>query len=97
MTRDGKTQEMSPHEAGLRKAYEKAVTAGDLRSIKFLIRQFEKYRVLEARPASESGGVWIAPRWAKLEEVARLMKAGDPAPRIRQDPNDPQGTIITYE
>ena len=49
----GKTQKMPPKEIGFRKVLKKAIEKGDIKSIRYLIEEFEKYGVLQ-EPEHES-------------------------------------------
>lgn len=60
VVQDGKPRNMSPKEVELRRILKKAVT-GDLRSIVYLLDQFQKYGALERPKSIHRGGVAVVP------------------------------------
>lgn len=58
---DGKARQMPAKEVELRKILAKAIK-GDMRSIKYLLGQFEKYRVVRAPLRPVGGGVAAMPK-----------------------------------
>lgn len=76
--RDGEVASVHPHEATLRQHVRKALVDGSVSSMKFLITEAEKHKVIRPPPAPPKGGVLVIPKnlpedldraiWAELND-----------------------------
>ena len=71
VTKDGKPCKMSKKEIALRKILKKAIDNDDLKSILYVIDQFERYGALEFSQTS-AGGVVQIPYWMPMR-MGRLL------------------------
>lgn len=81
---DGEARHMPPKEVALRKILKKALTKRDLRSIIYLLEQFEKYAAIEFPPVMSGGGVVYVPKTMPMGMGIRLVERFGPQPWSRR-------------
>jgi hypothetical protein len=59
---DGKSQKVSAFEITIRQHLKKSLLENSVTSMKFIIEQAEKYKIIKTPPAPPSGGIFIVPK-----------------------------------
>ena len=72
VTRDGVTRAIDHYEAMLRQHVRKSLVDKSVPSIKLVIAEAEKHKVIQERPPSDPGGVFVMPKDLP-EEVERQI------------------------
>ena len=72
VTRDGVTRTIDPYEAMLRQHVRKSLVDKSVPSMKLVLAEAEKHKVIQERPPSDPGGVFVMPKGLP-EEVERQI------------------------
>ncbi len=62
ITQDGKSQKVSAFEVTIRQHLKKSLFEKSIASMKFIIEQAEKYKIIMPPPAPPSGGIFVIPK-----------------------------------
>lgn len=62
ITQDGKSQKVSAFEVVIRQHLKKSLLEKSITSMKFIIEQAEKYKIIKPPPAPPSGGIFVIPK-----------------------------------
>lgn len=62
ITQDGKSQKVSAFEVTIRQHLKKSLIEKSIVSMKFIIEQAEKYKIIMPPPAPPSGGIFVIPK-----------------------------------
>ena len=59
---DGKSQKLSAFEVMIRQHLKKSLLEKSIASMKFIVEQAEKYKIIKTPPAPASGGIFVIPK-----------------------------------
>lgn len=76
---DGTTRSIDPYEAILRQHAKKSLIGSKIASIKYLIGEAEKHKLIEPPPPALTGGVYVVPKGLP-EDVEREIFDHQPEP-----------------
>lgn len=87
ITQDGVARKMPAKEVELRKILAKAIK-GDMRSIKYLLEQFEKYKAVRPQPRPVGGGVAKMPKSMPFDMGVLMFRKFGPPPWSKREVNE---------
>jgi len=74
---NGESKPIDPYEAMLRQHVHKAIVGRNVQSIKLVLDEAEKHKVIERPPAPQSGGVFVIPKDLPEEVEAQIFDDAD--------------------
>ncbi len=80
---NGESKQIDPYEAMLRQHVHKAIVGRNVQSIKLVLDEAEKHKVIERPPAPQNGGVFVIPKDLPEEIEAQIFDDADYAEQRR--------------
>lgn len=74
---NGESKPIDPYEAMLRQHVHKAIVGRNVPSIKLVLEEAEKHKVIERPPAPQNGGVFVIPKNLPEEIEAQIFDDAD--------------------
>lgn len=74
---NGESKSIDPYEAMLRQQVHKAIVGRNVPSIKLVLEEAEKHKVIERPPAPQHGGVFVIPKNLPEEVEAQIFDDAD--------------------
>ena len=78
VTSDGVPRSIDPYEAMLRQHVRKSIIGKSVPSIKLVLAEAEKHKLIKEPPPAERGGVFIVPKDLPEEVQRRIFQHDDP-------------------